>query len=299
MSIIFIHLALCMIFVLCGHPFKKNRIGEFPVVVVFLVPVFGFIMWCAEVYITKKPNANKKDLGMGQYKMTDPKYRNLATDTDIRSEEMVPLEDAFAINDSKLRRSLLLNILHKNPEEYLATLSRAKASDDVEVTHYATTTLLEIQSDFEQRLQDYIRKLPQKKWDTVFLHEYAECLKKYIDSGLVDGSVLTMQQQTLYELMELILKAEDATREDYFLYIENALDLGKYEEVAETFAETKHKYAETEKWNRLAVRYYWETGQREEIDKMLANIKKSGIYLTKDGKEWFRFWSRGKTYEET
>ena len=105
---------------------------------------------------------------MDKLKVTDTKYRRLITDTGADSETMVPLEEALIVNDAKMRRNLLLDILHRNPEEYLKTLENAMDSDDVEVTHYATTTVLEIQSEYEQQLQEYMRRFNEHQNDSGF-----------------------------------------------------------------------------------------------------------------------------------
>ena len=55
----------------------------------------------------------------------------------------------------KVRHSLMLDILHKNPNEYIAILQKARNSDDTEVTHYATTMMMEIQTEYEKKLQQY------------------------------------------------------------------------------------------------------------------------------------------------
>ncbi len=298
MVFILTHIMLCVVyFVLHRRPLFEDK-GNFPAVIVYTLPIFGFLMWMVETFMVGSKVLAAESLSTEKLKVTDAKYRRLLTDTDTNNSAMVPLEDALVINDPKLRRSLLLDILHKNPEEYLNILERAKASDDVEVTHYATTTLLEIQSQFEQRLQEYQKEYKSLKRDRDFLLEYSSCLKNYVDSGLIDGTVLIMQQETLLDVVSSMMKLKNTNREDAFLYIETALDLGKYEDAKQILDKASSERYESEIWNQLAVRYYWEMGQTEEIDKVLDEIVKSNMYLTKEGKEWFRFWSKGKNYEK-
>lgn len=296
MFLLIIHIALCVVYVLLQRH-RKDESG-FPAVIVFMLPIFGFLMWLADVKIVAKALLGTKEIGLEKLKVTDTKYKRLDTDESASGHVMVPLEDALIVNDEKLRRSLLLDILHKNPEEYLSTLARAKASDDVEITHYATTTLLEIQSEYEQKLQDYLGEFTARRKDRIFLQEYADCLSRYVDSGLIDGSVLQMQQEKLLDVLGILLEMEAPSREDIFLYIETAMDLKRYPEAKRWLDDSQKSCEEMEMWNQLAVRYYWENGQTEEIDNVLRNVKKSNIYLSKEGKAWFQFWSKGKDYEE-
>lgn len=299
MIILVIHIILCVIYFTLGKKINKERAEKFPSLIVVLLPIFGFVMWLADRAVIDEKLFDKKEIDMDKMEITDAKYQRLENDSSVNGEEMVPLEEALIINDAQLRRSLLLDILRKNPEKYLSTLERAKASEDVEITHYATTTLLEIQSEYEQKLQMFLEQYPSRKKDYSFLKEYADCLERYVTSGLIDGSVLNMQQEQLLGVLKDLITRDKPNRDDRFLYIETALNLKKYDIADSEIKETKEEYVESEKWNQLAVRYYWETGQTEEINKVLANVKNRNIYLTKEGKEWFRFWSKGKSYEET
>lgn len=295
MAILFIHIVLCIVYTVMKGRIKEN--SSFPAIIVYMLPVFGFLMWLVDRRIIIKSLLGTKEVGLEKLKVTDAKYRRLDTDQSASSYAMVPLEDAFAVNDEKLRRSLLMDILHKNPEEYLSTLTRAKTSDDVEITHYATTTLLEIQSEYEQKLQDFLGEYAARKKDRYFLEEYSDCLSRYVDSGLIDGSVLQMQQEKLLEVLGVLIEMEKPSREDIFLYIKTAMDLKRYEEAKNWLDKSQDSCEEMETWNQLAVRYYWENGQPDEIDKVLMHVKQSNMYLSKEGKEWFQFWSKGKAYD--
>ena len=103
-------------------------------------------------------------------------------------------------------------------------------------------------------------------------------------------------EEKLLSILSVLMDSYDSNKEDMYLYIETALNLRKYE-AKDVLYRMRSSCYEQEKWNRLAVRYYCETGQTDEMRKVLENVKNSNIYLTKDGKEWFRFWSKG-LYDE-
>ena len=64
----------------------------------------------------------------------------------------VPLEEAMTVNDSHVSRKLMMKLLHTSPENYVELLKKVTTSDDVELTHYATTAMMEIQSDYERKI---------------------------------------------------------------------------------------------------------------------------------------------------
>lgn len=297
MVFLVLHILLCVLFFIKKEEYLKNKSTDFPLMIVFILPVFGFIMWWTDYLVVREKRMGQKEVEVEKLDKIDRIYHRLQTE-EQKVDQVIPLEDTFLQDDAKLRRSLLLDILHKKPEDYLEVLDRARNIDDVEVTHYATTTLLEIQSDFEQRIQGYKKRLKQKAQNRDFYVEYSTCLKQYIDSGLIDGTVLKMQRENLLQVIEEMRKTDTSHRNDAFLYIETAIDLKKYEKAKRVLDEMENENQGNETWNRLMVRYYWEIGQTEKIHEVLQNIVDHEIYLSKKGKEWFKFWSKGKIYEK-
>lgn len=276
---------------------RHRKEDGFPVIIILLLPAGGILLWLAKrlVILFHKENSRQPDID--KLKVTDARYRRLAIDTGSNNDNMMPLEDALAIDDTHLRRSLMLDILHKNPEEYLKMLEKASAGDDVEITHYATTTLLEIQSQYEGRIRQYMYEMEQSPGNIMLKREYKECLSAYINSGLIDGTVLKVQQESLLELMAELTECHKPDREDAYLYITTALDLKRYEE-AEKMLLRMYRYCDDDElWYRLAVRYYWEQGNRDEIHRIVDEVIKKEIYLTKEGKKWLAFWSKGQINE--
>lgn len=297
MVIIAGHILFCTIYLLLRLTYDRKRKNPFPPLLVFLLPFFGFFMYLADRFWIERKNYRTKELYTEKLKVTDEKYKHLSEDTGMETEKVLPFGEALRMEDEKLRRSLILDILRKNPENYMGALTKAKESDDVEVTHYATTTLLEIQSGYEQKLQKFQQQYHSGEREQSFLKRYADCLKHYADSGLIDGSVLAMQQEKRMEILELLLQ-QGGDKEEKFCYIETALDLKKYKEAEKILARMKEKESESERWNQLAVRFYWEMGETEQINGLLSQIWEKKMYLSKEGKEWFCFWSKGQFYEK-
>ena len=244
-----------------------------------------------------KHKENSRQPDIEKLKVTDARYRRLQIDTDSNNDNMMPLEDAMAIEDTHLRRSLMLDILHKKPEEYMQMLKKASGGDDVEITHYATTTLLEIQSEYEYKIRCYMKALEQSPEDIDIRRKYKECLSVYVKSGLIDGTVLRVQQESLLALMEGITDCDEPEKEDAYLYITTALDLKKYKEAGDMLFKLRKFRDADEMWYRLAVRYYWEQKKGEEIHRLLYEVTDKNVYLTKEGKKWFAFWSKGQINE--
>lgn len=291
MLFLVIHIVLCMFFMMCKM--KSDGKNTFSAVVVICMPIVGFLLWCAEYLIVLNEKDNSKSLDLEKLKITDERYRRVEADESRSNSMVVPLEDAMVVNDTMLRRSLMLDILHKNPEEYLHLLEKASHSDDVEITHYATTTLSEIQREYEIQIQKCMRRYKKYPNDMDNLSEYKECLIKYTGSGLISGVVLLMQRRNLIDVLKVLLDQEKTSREDIYSYIETNMDVEDYQEAERVLSQFETKCKDDLKYYQLAVRYYWETENTEEIAKQLQKIVDRKVYLNKEGKAWFEFWNRG------
>ena len=291
MLFLIIHIVLCIIFIICKM--KSDGRNNFSTVVVVCLPVVGFLLWCVECIIVMLKRDNSKSLDLEKLKITDERYRRVEADESRSNAMIVPLEDAMIVNDTMLRRSLMLDILHKNPEEYLHLLEKASRSDDVEITHYATTTLSEIQREYEIKIQKCMRRYKKNPGDLENLKEYKDCLIKYTDSGLITGVVLLMQRRNLLDVLKALLEQEKTSKEDIYSYIETNMDVEDYSEAWRVLTQSENRCRDDLKYYQLAVRYYWETGNSEEIAKQLQKIMDRKVYLNKEGKAWFEFWNRG------
>ena len=57
------------------------------------------------------------------------------------------------INEPRVRRELIMDVLNDDPEEYMDLLKQARMNEDVEVVHYAITAMVELSKEYDFRLQ--------------------------------------------------------------------------------------------------------------------------------------------------
>ena len=140
----------------------------------------------------------------------------------------VPLEEAMTVNDSHVSRKLMMKLLHTSPENYVELLKKVTTSDDVELTHYAATAMMEIQSDYERRIGEILDRVKRTPDDVSVLMQCTSRLKAYIDSGLISDTVLMQYRLRLDEILSALCPlVPDAVRFEYEC-IENRIMLEKY-----------------------------------------------------------------------
>ena len=159
---IMVHLTVCAGIAVLWK-WKKWRTRYMVGPAVLLVPVWGVWMFAKAEYRCYHPGKQEKMPDTYYFKITEIKYRQIE-EWKGWNEQVVPLEDAVLFNAPKMRRRLLMEVLHYKPEVYIDVLQEACVSGDVELTHYATTALLEIQGKHEAESRRKEREAQERLW---------------------------------------------------------------------------------------------------------------------------------------
>ncbi|MDD3393955.1 MAG: hypothetical protein PHG19_04860 [Anaerotignum sp.] len=289
-----LHCAICGLIIILQKR-RMIKTTDLIVPIVAFVPIWGLFAFILQelFFDEKKQGANKIEIHKRQ--QLDLKFRQINIEKNAEHNATVPLEEAIQINDAKTRRTLMLEVLHGKKSEYLWMLQRASSSNDVEITHYATTTIMEIQSEYEKKIHEYDNMLLKDSDNKELILEYVEFLSDYIDSGLLSGNVLLIIRKQLDELLQKILYSTYRDKHICFMAIDNKLELKQFKKAGELLREAKYRWPDDEKVYMLYVSYYWHLEDGQEIQKILRHIKNSNLYLSQEGKAWFQFWYKGET----
>ncbi len=267
----------------------KVRLSILPAVV--FLPVCGLIILIMEMLTVEKQIRGQKDAGMGKATIDDVKYRQIPASEGVNTPEAVPLEEAILVNDAQTKRGLLLEVLQRNPEDYIELLQKARMSDDTELTHYATTTMMEIQSGYELEIHRMESDLEQESTYETWSY-YKNQLNRYIQSGLISGSILQIYRLKLSTALKRMMEFEPENRRLMWECIENYIELGERETAEKLLRFSYEKYSDDEKLYRLMVDYCFSTSQGAKIQEVLNLLKKNNVYLSSEGKKWYDFWTK-------
>lgn len=156
---------------------------------VFFIPVFGFGCLLILEWETRKGKETGKEAGIEKLKINDEIHRSILMEEEPAHDLIVPLQEALLINDASTRRQLIMDILYHDTGEYVEALNRARMNDDVEVVHYATTAMVELQKDYEEKLRKQRLDWERKKDSPALYAAYRQTLEAYVDSGILEGNM--------------------------------------------------------------------------------------------------------------
>lgn len=289
--LILLHIALalgCLFLILV----RKTSLRKEYVIPTILVPVAGPIMVLAILLLNILGKQGTISLPLEAVEPEeDILWRVLKTYHE--NGNIVPLEEAILIDDVKTRRKFMLQTLYEDPLKYLDILMLAKNNDDVETSHYATTTISHMQREFQlatQRLAVAIEHHPQ---DMLLLNNYIETLEKYIGSGLLEEHLLRNMRLVYEKVLDKKLANVKKDKETLIRKLRNSIELHDYASALQVSNTLREQWPTDEQTWIEAVRVCVEGQDHKRLLDILNEMRTIKIDWTKQGKELVSAWVGG------
>lgn len=195
LSLLAAHLAVC---VLMGWGVVSGRLrapaAALPLVV--FVPLWGTVCLLALTVCPRR----RAGIGLEKLRVNEEIYRSFVTAGP--RQDAAPMEDVLLLDDAGVRRSRMMELLSDRPERYLPLLRQASRNEDVEVVHYATTALAELNKDCDLRLQRAEKRYADDPDDAGALEEYLSVLGDSLQKEMAPGRILRIYRRQYAALLE-------------------------------------------------------------------------------------------------
>jgi hypothetical protein len=266
------------------------KVDEEMFVMIICIPFWGAISAVIITYLIRsgKVGNKNKDLEAMRGGFQDP--QDLRVDT-AEAQNIVPLEDALIMDDSSVRRSVMLDVLMSDAKGYMPVINQARMNDDVEVVHYATTAMVELSKEYELKLQEFSTEYAENPRKEGLLDGYIDFLQQYISSGMIQGQLLEIQMNTYQQLLTSKVTISPNI-DDYERLVRSYFASGQYMKADVALKTMEQHWPEDERNWLLRFRYYVETGAGQKIKEMISDMKESSEYYSRDVREVIEFWDR-------
>ena len=251
---------------------KKNliRSDKRVIILVALVPIWGFV---SVIFVTHLINTGRAGSRSGDLEMMREDEAQ-KEGSGIKVEEVsnvVPLEDALIMDDSTVRRSVIMDVLMGGADRYITVLDEARMNEDVEVVHYATTAMAELSKEYELKLQYYSEEYENSPDKEGLLDEYIDFLKAYIKSNMIQGQLLEIQRTTYQQLLATrISKGPDITA--YADLVGSYLDSSLFSLAFEKIKEMEEIWPDNEELWKMRFRYFYEIADSKSMREMIDTV---------------------------
>lgn len=261
-------------------------------VVMVLCPVVGPLFFFVShlLYLTVfRFQVNLEDVVFGK-----DRVRTQQKADEDRERNVIPVEEAIAVNDKKSLRMAMMNIIRGEMEDSLASIALALDAEDSESAHYAAAVLSSQLNEFRinvQKLYGQFKEEPEGQT------ECEEMLLEYMNSVLRQNVFTELEQNRFVKMMNEIA-------ESYFEKNAAKMTEQQYENVCLRLLEIKD-FENSEKWcHRLSEQYpdqlpaytcklklYFTTKNREAFFRTLETLKKSDVVINRETLDMVRIFS--------
>ena len=285
---IFLHLLFSLvftIFILSG----KSHLRKEHIIFLCLLPIFGIFAALIIELMNISGEQGKISVDLEPVNLGDDiLWKTLKSFHE--KGDLVPLEEAILINETKIRRRFMLEILYSDPYKYLDVLNIAKFNDDVEISHYATTTISKAQKDFQLSVQKLAVEVEHHPENVTVLDSYIEILEKYIKSGLLDEHLLKNLRLVYLTILDKKLHKIVNDKRTLIEKLRNNIELKDYDVAFETSDFLKKIFPEDEETWIEALRVCVEGNDADRLRETIDEIRRSDIAWTRQGRDQINPW---------
>jgi hypothetical protein len=304
-----IHTLISLIFFIVNIPRNGFQDSVYKFIVVFFIPVFGFLFLLISAIIRKTVKKSGEELEDFLRSVSGGKHIYHEEAIDFEKEiNTVPLEDSLEFSDNKTKRAYLIYILKKDFTGHVKSLKKAIKSNDSETSHYAAAALMEIRKEFEIMLQNAEEKyigakkastgmsiengdaeVPSDDLETVS-QEYAAVLRKYLRSNIADRVDYYDYMGKYSEILESLIDKDKSNQQNFIDKISIEIKLDDMQGAFEYCKLFAKYHPESENAYLSFLRLFYATKDYISFNKVVSLIKEKKIPLSEKSLNQLAFW---------
>ncbi len=272
---------------------ERSHLRKEQMLLIFFVPIFGPVAAIVIEVLNITGKQDSKPVELEPLTLGDD-ILWVTLKSFHENRDIVPLEEAILINDVKLRRRFMLETLYTDPLKYLDILNKAKYNDDVETSHYATTTISKAQKDFQLSIQKLAVDVENNPDDSVVLGEYIDTLEKYIGSGLLEMHLLKNLRIVYSKVLDQKLEKDTGNTTMLIKKLRNCIELAEFDAAFQIGDYLILNRPTDERSWIEALRVCVNGQDGNKLQEIVSKMNNQKIDWTRDGKEQARVWLESK-----
>ena len=228
------------------------------------------------------------ELGVEKLRINEEIYRSFVV-SGGESANTAPLEDVLLLDSARERRSQMMSLLNDDPAQHLELLRQASMSTDVEVVHYATTAMSELNKEYDFRLQQAEKRYGDSPDDPEALDGYLNVLGDYLSKAMAPERIQRIQRGQYATLLEK-RQSTRPTLENGAELVRQLLLLGDMDRAGEVLTQLRKRWPKEQQVWLLELETAARTRDGEQLRLVLRRAEEEQIYLGAQAREMLRFW---------
>lgn len=290
-----VHVLACIVVgLLMASGLLKTRLSCLPIMA--FVPVFGAVALLFHERALRSDARPCDDFELEELRVNDAVYKSIVVEPAAQASEAVPLREALLVNDPATRRRLIMDVLYDDASAQPHALRAARSNDDAEVVHYATTALVELQKTYDDRMQRARAACQADPHDVEAARNLASVLGAYIESGLLEGMMLTSTRAEYARVLDALLAlvsrdGEEALGVCWQAFL-NAQARGEVGDMERTAEHAVVVWPQREDGYLMRLHTAVAREDRAGIDRALETLQRGDVRVTARGRRDISYWRR-------
>ena len=290
-----VHVLACIVVgLLMVSGLLKTRLSCLPIMA--FVPVFGAVALLFHERALRSDARPCDDFELEELRVNDAVYKSIVVEPAAQASEAVPLREALLVNDPATRRRLIMDVLYDDASAQPHALRAARSNDDAEVVHYATTALVELQKTYDDRMQRARAACQADPHDVEAARNLASVLGAYIESGLLEGMMLTSTRAEYARVLDALLAlvsrdGEEALGVCWQAFL-NAQARGEVGDMERTAEHAVAVWPQREDGYLMRLHTAVAREDRAGIDRALETLQRGDVRVTARGRRDISDWRR-------
>lgn len=286
----YIVLHLAVTFLVGAFSFLKWGKGQAfcETLLVLALPIWGLCLWIVfhgvdiwyPLLVEKQPPL--------------PKKREVLSFGEIPyDEDMIPLRDAFLLDDVYKKRKFFTESIKQNVVSDQDILLSAMHDEDREMSYYAVSMMTTRMENLENRLIEIERDLEEKK-TLENLQKYASLLKDYLShQKFMDHFSFAEKEDQYRRTLQKLIQKDPGEKEPYVNLYGLWMQKKQWDEVEKVCIAYKKQFGMDERAFLFYIEWYEKIKDKKAMMAMIGEMKKSSLVLSKKALQVIRYWDRG------
>ncbi len=267
------------------------RVSPVHICILILMPVAGLVFFTIVWVYQLTPRETPDDIFDHNLDVTENVLRYEKKIEFSKEVNYVPVEEALILNNSAVKRKLIMDTVKEDAYDYISFLKMAMADHDMETSHYAASIILETNRNLQNVIQATAVAYENDKDNMEALEAYTEVVGKYYKSGLIDSASEVRYGNIYSQLLQTHLSLKKHSEYIFTEKIETDIKLGNYHEVSSDIEYFRKNYPESEKPYLLLLKLYYQQKNYEGIQDLLSEMEDYHVNFSRKGQEIIKFWS--------
>lgn len=210
-----------------------------------------------------------------------------------RERNVVPFDDVLLLNDNKMKRKMLLDLLKNESLQSIDFLKTAIQDEDTETSHYAATAISDVKRKLLSAMQKLEAQIDQDPYDFSLVSSYCEVLKQYIEIEFLDERTKERSMYNYSLALEKLIEIKPREKEYYIEKINCDLQLKEFEKANDYSKLFLNYCSDCEEAYFLSMKVYFLLKNKQEFEETLQLLRNSPVRLSSQGLKQIRFWLQG------